>query len=450
MDSTDTIVASATASGQGAVSVIRLSGPSAVHIGEQLARRSFQPRYATYGALHSASHQIDTGLWLYFPTPHSFTGEDVVEFQGHGGPVVIQQCIQAMVALGARPAKPGEFSERAFLNDKIDLTQAEAIADLIAASSDQAVHAANQSLNGAFGDQINGLVHSLIRVRTQIEAHIDFPDEEISPAALHNIESDLNAIHAPLTYLLQNAEDGLKLNQSPQIGLIGAPNAGKSSLLNALAQQPLAIVTDIPGTTRDLIRHTIVVRGLELSITDTAGIRDTDDEIEQEGIKRARAALSQCDIIVCLFDATTHPQIHQDDLQALLSNTLAPTQTLLVIHNKIDLDPGPLKNLTLFSYLRLSAVRGDGLDDLLNWFDQHLRHQDRTETVFTARTRHLKHLRQALHHLSTAQSIEMTPATLDLVAEDLRLAQQSLSEITGGFTSDDLLGEIFSNFCIGK
>ena len=450
MLTTDTIVASATASGQGAVSVIRLSGPSAIQIGETLAGRSLKPRTALYGTLYADSHQIDSGLWLCFPNPKSFTGEDVVEFQGHGGPVVIQQCIHAMVNLGARPAKPGEFSERAFQNNKIDLTQAEAIADLIAASSDQAARAANQSMNGAFGNRVNTIVSSLTLIRTHIEAHIDFPEEEISPTALDQIETDLTSAHATLSELLDRADDGLKLNQSPRIGLIGAPNAGKSSLLNALAQQPLAIVTDIPGTTRDLIRHNIVIRGLELSITDTAGIRDTDDQIEQEGIRRAHEALEHCDIIVCLFDATVHPRISHQDIEMLIPTTLNPTQKLLTVHNKIDLDTGPIENLTPHDYVTLSATQGNGLDDLLDWFDQELRRAHYAETVFTARARHLKHLRDALNHLDTVRAIQITPMTLDLIAEDLRLAQQSLSEITGRFTSDDLLGEIFSTFCIGK
>ena len=450
MISSDTIVASATASGQGAVSVIRLSGPSAIQIGETLAQRTLHPRTAHYGALHNNSEQIDSGLWLCFPKPKSFTGEDVVEFQGHGGPVVIQRCIQAMVDQGARPAKPGEFSERAFLNDKIDLTQAEAIADLIAASSDQAARAANHSMNGVFGNRINALVDSLTHIRTHIEAHIDFPDEEISPTALTRIQSELDTVLTSLSDLLSRAEDGVKLNQSPRIGLIGAPNAGKSSLLNALSQQPLAIVTDIPGTTRDLIRHTIVVRGLELSITDTAGIRDTTDRIEQEGIKRAQDAVKHCDIIVCLFDATSHPSIHDQDIERLVSHALTPTQTLLTIHNKIDLDTDPLENHSSYNYVQISAVKGDGIDQLLDWFEEHLRSNHQAETIFTARARHLKHLRESLNYLETARSLELTSMTIDLVAEDLRLAQHCLSEITGRFSSDDLLGEIFSSFCIGK
>ncbi|MEL0321316.1 MAG: tRNA uridine-5-carboxymethylaminomethyl(34) synthesis GTPase MnmE, partial [Gammaproteobacteria bacterium] len=298
----DTIVASATAPGRGAISIIRLSGPKSTEIAKILSGKSLKPRIATFGSITSNDEIIDTGIWIYFVAPHSFTGEDTVEFQGHGGPVVIQTILKLMTALGARLAAPGEFSQRAFLNGKIDLTQAEAISDLINASSISAVKAANNSLQGQFANHVNAIVTELISLRTQIEAHIDFPDEDIEPSSIEAFSSTINHIKNDLNTLIASANDGVKLNRSAEIVLIGEPNAGKSSLLNALAKEPLAIVTDIPGTTRDLIRHDLLIDGLEIRITDTAGIRSTDDVIENEGINRAINALQTADLVLCLFD----------------------------------------------------------------------------------------------------------------------------------------------------
>ena len=450
MGSNDTIVASATASGRGAVSVIRLSGDKAIAIGQRLAGRSLKPRTAHYGQLTLNGVQIDSGLWLCFPKPRSFTGENVVEFQGHGGPVVIQQCIQAMIELGARPAQPGEFSERAFLNEKMDLTQAEAIADLIDASSIDAVHAANRSLQGAFGQEIENIVREIITVRTHIEAHIDFPDEEISPTAIDQIHNQMLNIQDQLARTSQSADIGTKLTQATQILLLGAPNSGKSSLLNALAREPLAIVTDVPGTTRDLIRHEIVIHGLQLNITDSAGIRDTTDPIEFEGIQRARQAIEGAHIILCLFDGECQSEVSNNAVESLLGAPVDTLQTILVLHSKKDIVSRPLINNTPFEAIGLSAKTGEGIDKLIDWFSSKIRASQTTENVFSARTRHLTQIHKASEYLAAALSNPLTSEALDLIAEDLRLTQTALSEITGRFTSDDLLSEIFSTFCIGK
>lgn len=448
MNAQDTIVASATAPGRGAISVIRLSGPNSVHIASLCCNKTLRPRYATFGSFLNASAQLDSGLWFFYPGPHSFTGEDIVEFQGHGGPVVIQSIIEALVHAGARLARPGEFTERAFLNNKIDLTQAEAISDLITASSIEAVKAANRSLAGGFGQEIQSIVEQITHLRTHLEAHIDFPDEDISPQALSEFGTVMTAALAYLETLLANASQGEKLNQASDIVLIGAPNAGKSSLLNALAKQPLAIVTDIPGTTRDLIRHTIVTQGLELRITDTAGIRETENQIEQEGIQRARNALAGADLIVCLFDEHTQ-DIGMNQILELL-DTDNVSEPVVLIRNKIDLyDASAFTNNTPYPLVEISAKTGVGLDTLLNQMRSALEILPR-EDVYLARSRHVQLLTAARGYLFAATEQPLSHSCIDLIADDLRLAQNCLSEITGRFTSDDLLGEIFSNFCIGK
>ena len=302
MNLSDTIVASATAPGRGAISVIRLSGPKSLSVAQTLSQKSLKPRFSTYGHICENGTVLDSGLWIYFPAPHSFTGENVVEFQGHGGPVVVQAVLQAMTRLGARLAGPGEFTQRAFLNNKIDLTQAEAISDLINATSLSAVKAANLSLSGVFASAIHELVKDLINLRTQIEAHIDFPEEDIDPTSIEYFEDQIAKLESKLRTSIQSAREGARLNQTTEIVLVGAPNTGKSSLLNALARQPLAIVTNIPGTTRDLIRHDLLIDGLEIRVTDTAGIRPTGDQIEEEGIRRTLNAIETADLVLCLFD----------------------------------------------------------------------------------------------------------------------------------------------------
>ena len=443
----DTIVASATATGRGAISVIRISGPTSLKIAEALSQRAFTPRIATLGSITTKQDIIDTGIWLYFPSPASFTGEDVIEFQGHGGPVVTQAVIAAVIEEGARLANPGEFTERAFLNGKIDLTQAEAISDLISASSIEAVKAANRSMQGEFGRHIQSLVDQLKHLRTHIEAHIDFPDEEIDPDTLTSFSQLLQRYELSLLNIIEKANHGAALNNTTNIVLIGAPNTGKSSLLNALARAPLAIVTDIPGTTRDLIRHNIVINGLELQITDTAGIRLTDNPIETEGIKRAYEALSGADFILCLFDAQI-TDIQTADVLNLFNPDNEDATTLLV-RNKIDLYPKKGKTSSTFPLYDISAVTGEGINTLISAIHSQLGIIDSADT-FLARSRHIIQLKLALKHLKTARENPLTAEFIDLVAEDLRLAQNALSEITGRFTSEDLLTEIFSSFCIGK
>ena len=442
----DTIVASATAPGRGAISIIRLSGPKSTEIAKALSGKSLKPRIATFGSITSNDEIIDTGIWIYFVAPHSFTGEDTVEFQGHGGPVVIQTILKLMTALGARLAAPGEFSQRAFLNGKIDLTQAEAISDLINASSISAVKAANNSLQGQFANHVNAIVTELISLRTQIEAHIDFPDEDIEPSSIEAFSSTINHIKNDLNTLIASANDGVKLNRSAEIVLIGEPNAGKSSLLNALAKEPLAIVTDIPGTTRDLIRHDLLIDGLEIRITDTAGIRSTDDVIENEGINRAINALQTADLVLCLFDERHH-KISEDTVRNLVGNTQTP---IGLLRTKIDIQIDPIENHTNYPLLEISAKTGLGLTDFRNWLLEKLSLTTHSQTPFLARQRHLEHLKQAKDYIEAATYHHLAIETIDLIAEDLRLTQNALSEITGTFTSDDLLTSIFSTFCIGK
>ena len=447
MSISDTIVASATAPGRGAISIIRLSGDNSLRIAEALAGKTFTPRLATFGKLISDGRLIDTGVWIYFKGPNSFTGEDVVEFQGHGGPVVIQTILRTIIAQGARLANPGEFSQRAFLNNRIDLTQAEAISDLINATSVSAVKAANQSLSGEFANRIHAIVADLIRLRTQIEAHIDFPDEDIDPQNLREFSDQLTNLHHHLQSLKLAANEGARLNRASDVVLIGEPNVGKSSLLNALANEPLAIVTNIPGTTRDLIRHDLLLDGIELRVTDTAGIRATEDVIETEGIQRARNAIETADIALCLFDERHHT-ITESLVNRLIGDTTSAA--IGIIRTKNDIQSQPTINQTNYPLIEISAVSGSGLNQLKDWLLNELNLNSNAETPFLARERHVIQLAIALNYLHQAMSQPVNLETIDLLAEDLRLTQNALSEITGSFTSDDLLGSIFSTFCIGK
>ena len=447
MSLSDTIVASATPPGRGAISIIRLSGGNSLQIAEALAGKTFTPRLATFGKLISDGLLIDTGVWIYFKGPNSFTGEDIIEFQGHGGPVVIQTILRTIIAQGARLANPGEFSQRAFLNNRIDLTQAEAISDLINATSVSAVKAANQSLSGEFANRIHAIVADLIRLRTQIEAHIDFPDEDIDPQNLREFSDQLTNIHHHLQSLKLAAKEGARLNRASDVVLIGEPNVGKSSLLNALANEPLAIVTNIPGTTRDLIRHDLLLDGIELRVTDTAGIRATEDVIETEGIQRARNAIETADIALCLFDER-HRTITESLVNSLVGDTTSAA--IGIIRTKNDIQIQPTINQTNYPLIEISAVSGSGLNQLKDWLLNELNLNSNAETPFLARERHVIQLAIALNYLNQAMSQPVGLETIDLLAEDLRLTQKALSEITGSFTSNDLLGSIFSTFCIGK
>ena len=447
MITSDTIVASATAPGRGAISIIRLSGPRSLHIAKILCGKTLKPRNATFGSVTFNTETIDTGIWIYFAAPHSFTGEDTVEFQGHGGPLVVQAILRVTTELGARLADPGEFSQRAFLNGKIDLTQAEAISDLINASSLSALKAANNSLKGEFANSINAIVTELVVLRTQLEAHIDFPDEDIEPQDTRAFSAAINHIKRKLNELLISAHDGAKLNQSAEIVLIGEPNAGKSSLLNSLAKEPLAIVTNIPGTTRDLVRYDLLIDGLEIRVTDTAGIRSTNDIIETEGINRAIKAMETADLVLCLFDER-HQLITDDTIQKLVGNT---TNTPLgLVSTKVDIKRKPIKNHTTYPLLGISAKTGEGLGEFQSWLLKKLNLTTHCETPYLARERHVNHLALAKTYIDATDQHKLSTETIDLIAEDLRLTQNALSEITGKFTSDDLLTSIFSTFCIGK
>ena len=447
MNLSDTIVASATAPGRGAISIIRLSGPKSLFIAETLSQKSLKPRFSTYGHICNKEAVLDSGLWIFFQAPHSFTGEDVVEFQGHGGPVVVQAVLQAMTELGARLAGPGEFSQRAFLNNKIDLTQAEAISDLINATSLAAVKAANRSLRGVFASAIHELVQDLINLRTQIEAHIDFPDEDIEPTSIEYFTHKISNLESKIRESILSAREGARLNRTTEIVLVGAPNTGKSSLLNVLAKEPLAIVTDIPGTTRDLIRYDLLIEGLEIRVTDTAGIRPTADEIEEEGIRRTMSAIETADLVLCLFD-DRYNEITEKTVTDLIGNN--SSKNIGIIKSKHDLQTNSALNKTELPLIEVSSVTGFGLQQFKKWLLQELNLNSNAETIFLARSRHVALLEKALTFITQAKNQNIQIETIDLIADDLRLTQSALSEITGAFTSDDLLGSIFSTFCIGK
>lgn len=457
----DTIAAIATASGLGGVGIVRISGKNAAKIGENIVKVLPKPRFAEYtGFLAGDGSVIDMGLVIYFAAPNSFTGEDVVELQGHGGRVVLDRLLARCVELGARLANPGEFAERAFLNDKIDLTQAEAIADLIEAGSEQAAKSAIQSLQGVFSAKINALVKSVITVRMHVESAIDFPEEEIDflsdGVILGQIESILNEFAA----IMLAARQGVLLRDGMRVVLVGQPNTGKSSLLNALAGRDSAIVTEIAGTTRDVLKEEIQIDGLPLHIIDTAGLRDSNDKVEQEGIRRAWLEIEQADRILVLVDDRSGITEHDNKILHKLPRSLPIT----VIHNKIDLSGQQASIQTEADqlehgsdtarkaqvHIKLSAKKAYGLDLLREHLQQSMGYEKTSESSFLARRRHLDALQRAADFTEHARQQLVEVKAGELVAEDLRQAQQALAEITGEFSSDDLLGEIFSSFCIGK
>ena len=469
--STDTIAAQATPAGRGGVGIIRISGKKANDIALQLIQqqKTFKPRFAHFHQFFDKNKEvIDEGLILFFPGPNSFTGEDVIELQGHGGPVVINSLLNRVLNLGARMANPGEFSERAFLNDKLDLAQAEAIADLIDSASEQAARCAIRSLNGAFSDHINVLVEQVINLRLYVEAAIDFPEEEIDFLADGKVSGDLQSIIDQLDAVFKEANRGVLLKEGMKVVLAGRPNAGKSSLLNALAGRETAIVTDIAGTTRDLLREHIHIDGMPLHITDTAGLRESPDVIEKEGIRRAWTEIKEADRVLLLVDAA---DVQEHDIKTLWPEFFAELPDLrkvIVVRNKIDktdekpgvsesslFDVGSSNNDdvdkdTAFPTIRLSAKHGDGVDELREYLKNAMGYQSAMEGGFTARQRHLEALKQARYYLDVGQTQLTENGAGELLAEDLRMSQNHLSEITGEFTPDDLLGRIFSSFCIGK
>ena len=437
----DTIAAIATPSGQGGVGIIRVSGPSVKLITEKISGTCPAPRYAHYGVFVDADKNvIDSGLTLYFKNPHSFTGEDVVEFHAHGGPVILDILLKEILKHDVRPARAGEFSERAYLNDKIDLTQAEAIADLIAADSEQAARAATRSMQGEFSKVILALVEELIHLRIYVESALDFPEEEIDFLADDAIAINLKKVQQKLQEVKKSAQQGRLLKEGMTVVIAGKPNAGKSSLLNQLAGQDSAIVTDIPGTTRDILREHIQIDGLPLHIIDTAGLRESEDVVEQEGVKRAKQMIEKADRVLYVVDI--------EDTEQSMRDTLPASIGLTTVFNKIDKNNlvAELKNDEVY----LSAKTGEGIDLL----KQHLKHcmgyQQKTEGQFIARRRHLDAIDVAEEHLVIADKNLHHLKAGELLAEELRLAQEALSSITGEFSSDDLLGRIFSDFCIGK
>lgn len=437
----DLIAAIATAPGRGGVGVVRVSGPDVASLATGILGRLPASRHATYGCfMDHEGTTLDQGIALFFAAPHSFTGENVLELQGHGGPQVLHLILQRCLELGARLAEPGEFTRRAYLNGKLDLAQAEAVADLIDAQSAAAARAAVRSLAGEFSRQITELVDALIRLRMLVEATLDFPDEDVD--FLHEADAlgRLAAIETRLAGVRAQARQGALLREGLTVVLIGQPNVGKSSLLNRLAGFEAAIVTEIAGTTRDAVREVIQIEGVPLHVVDTAGLRETDDAVEKIGIARTWATLEQADVVLLLVDAAHGVGAHEAAILARM-----PAIPRLTIHNKIDVtDDAPRSE---GDEIWLSAKTGAGIALLQQKLLQLAGWQPAGEGAFMARTRQLQALARAAGHLAAAHE---SAAQLELFAEELRLAQLALSEITGEFTADDLLGEIFTRFCIGK
>lgn len=445
MTTGDTIAAIATPPGNGGVGIIRISGPAALDLARQITRKAPKPRYAQLCRFHDADgSSIDSGLALYFPGPASFTGEDTLELQGHGGSVVLDMLLRRVLSLGARLANPGEFSQRAFLNNKIDLAQAEAIADLITSGTEQAVRSAQQSMQGVFSEQINELIDELIELRVYIEAAIDFVDEEIDFLSDGMVANKIQQLLGKIQKIHATAQQGRLLHDGMTVVLAGKPNAGKSSLLNALAGHDAAIVTDIAGTTRDVLRERIQIDGMPLHIIDTAGLHDSDNIVEQEGIRRALLEIEKADKVLLLLDSTD-----SDNAQVL--SQLPPDSDVTLVFNKIDLSGQPAKSIERphQAEIYLSAKTGSGLDLLKQHLKRSVGFGETGDNVFIARRRHLQALSLAEQAVGNAGN-QLQNQAPELVAEDLRQAQISLSEITGEFSSDDLLGEIFGSFCIGK
>ncbi|QAU24581.1 tRNA uridine-5-carboxymethylaminomethyl(34) synthesis GTPase MnmE [Dyella sp. M7H15-1] len=442
----DTIAAMASAPGAAGVGIVRVSGPRVPFIAEALLSRAPTPRHAHFAAFRNADGQlIDRGLLLYFPSPASYTGEHVLELQGHGSTVLLAALLRRIGELGARLARPGEFTERAFLNGKLDLAQAEAVADLIAARSQAGAHAALQSMEGVFSNKVEALLHALIALRVHIEAAIDFPEEEIDFLTDPAIARQLEALRTQLDELLRETRRGVRLNDGLRIAIVGRPNAGKSSLLNALAGNERAIVTDIAGTTRDVVRESIHLDGYTLELADTAGLRDTHDPVEREGVRRAHSERERADVVLLVTDA----QHAEADLAWLAD--LPPAVERIVIVNKIDLDSeqAHTEQRVDTKWLWLSTKTGDGLETLREYLKQ-LAGAGSGEGAFSARRRHVLALEQVAAHLARTTIVLTENRAGELAAEELRHAQHALGEITGTYTSDDLLGAIFSSFCIGK
>lgn len=452
----DPIAAIATAPGRGAVGIVRVSGKNLATVIAALCGKSLKPREATYLPFADDKGQaIDHGLAIHFPAPHSYTGEDVLELQAHGGAVVLQlllaRCVQAGASMGLRLAQPGEFTQRAFLNGKMDLAQAEAVADLIDASTEAAARSASRSLSGGFSREIHGLRDALIHLRMLVEATLDFPEEEIDFLRKADAQGQLLRLRERLASVMQQARQGALLREGIKIVIAGQPNAGKSSLLNALAGAELAIVTPIAGTTRDKVQQTIQIEGVPLHVTDTAGLRESQDEVEKIGIERAWAEIESADAVLFLHDLTRLSEpgyaAAEEEIAKTLADKLHSRVPVIDVWNKVD-----AHGLERHSEgVALSAKTGAGLDTLRGKLLEIAGWQSAPEGVYIARERHVQALGRVDGHLSEAsRHLSGKAQFLDLLAEELRLAQNALNEITGEFTSDDLLGVIFSSFCIGK
>ena len=443
----DTIAAIATPPGNGGVGIIRISGVLATQIAGHLTTKSFLPRQALFTAFNDKDGSvIDSGILLYFPNPSSYTGEDTIELQGHGGTVVLDMLLRRVLSLGARMAKPGEFTERAFLNNKLDLAQAEAVADLIESSTEQSVRSSQKSMQGVFSKQINALVDQLTELRMYVEAAIDFVDEEIDFLTDGIVENKINEISKKIQKIQNTAQQGRLLRDGMTIVLAGKPNAGKSSLLNALTGHEAAIVTEVAGTTRDILRERIQLDGMPLHIIDTAGLRESDNIVEQEGIRRAHEEIRQADKILLIIDSTD-PETETDSLL----NTLPAGLDITKVYNKIDLSgmQAQIIESEHHSEIYLSIKQQIGIELLTEHLKKSVGFKGEADDVFIARRRHIEALSESQQYIACAKQ-QLKNQSGELVAEDLRQAQNSLAEITGTFSSDDLLGKIFGSFCIGK
>jgi tRNA modification GTPase len=449
MSATDTIVAAATPPGRGGVGVVRLSGPAAQRIATVVLGTLPPARRAVFAAFRDAEHQsIDAGLALFFPGPHSYTGEDVVEFHGHGGPVILDTLIARLVALGARRANPGEFTQRAFLNDKLDLAQAEAVADLIDAGSREAARAAMRSLQGEFSTMIQVLTGAVIELRTHVEAAIDFPEEELDFLADPALAERLATVRQHFAAVTRSAGQGRLLRDGMTVVLAGAPNAGKSSLLNRLAGYDAAIVTAVPGTTRDVLRERIHIDGMPLHILDTAGLRVALDAVEEEGIRRAQLEMARADRVLFVIDGAQDPTART---YRELAGTLPPQVPVTLLYNKSDVtDASAVSPPPGVPRIEVSARTGQGLDSLRAHLKSSMGYFTLESGSVSARQRHIEALDRARACVEEAARVLKETRAGELVAQELRAAQRALDEIGGEFTNEDLLGRIFSSFCIGK